>query len=164
MAQYIQVAQLELGGYHFMHGLADQLTLIIEPCVYNSDEAPLEYLYKQFEAWLKLREIQYEAHKGSWSIRAEDYGLYDQLKSEAGLHFFYGSFGSPVPVRLRLDRPGATDEMPESERIIRIYDRGNTLIDLRSGFANDYFTTPGEWNLLLFAGWSESTRKLKPGF
>ena len=149
---YLMVAQLEHSGKFFLLDQFDRLTIRLEACVNNQDEKPLEFLFDQYRNWLEAREITHEANSGNYTIECEDFGLKMLLQGEAGLHFFVGPFGSPLPIRLILEDAASRDSLHQQDEVIRIYDRENTLTDLRTGLTIDYYTSPDEWNVLVFAG------------
>lgn len=154
---YLNVAFLQLFARGVFKEETQKVTLHFKSCITGMGKKEIEFLAKQFEALLKQLEISHELAENHEQIIAEGHSLTDLLSGEVGIHLFYRSHENPLPVKVTLELEN--QKIIESPaQVIRIYDRSNTLTDLRTGFTNDANITVEEFKLLLYAGIEEDLR------
>lgn len=148
---YLDVAFFALHTKGFLKGNADEVEIEYQSCIDGKGNKEIEYLMDLHSAFFKDAEIQYEANTKAKTIIAESHSLYNLLQGEKGIHLFYRTHQTPLPIRINVRLIGTKNEDVET-KVIRLYDLKGTLSDLRSGFSNDVNILPKEFKLLLFAG------------
>ncbi len=155
---YLDVAFFALHTKGFLKGRADEIEISYASCIDGKGAKELDFLMDLHTSYFKEAEIQFEINQSARTIVAESHSLYDLMQGEQGIHLFYRTHQTPLPIRVEvrmLDEDNKFTEM----RVIRLYDLKATLSDLRSGFSNDVNITPKEFKLLLFAGLQNHLRK-----
>ena len=141
----------------FPKGKADEVVIKYSSCIDGKGKKEIDYLMDLHTAYFKYTDIQFEANKKAKSITAESHSLYDLMKGERGIHLFYRTHQTPLPIKIEVTLTNHKEEYTNMN-VIRLYDLKATLSDLRSGFSNDVNILPKEFKLLLFAGLEQQLR------
>jgi ATP-dependent Clp protease ATP-binding subunit ClpC len=131
-----------------LSGKTEKWRLKIQSCITGMGENEVAFLIEKYSALLKLIDIYHDANTKDGSIEIEGYGVSQLLSGELGVHLFYTAHRNPLPVSVSLHE----NSQNPSYQVVRIYDSGITLTDLRTGFSNDINITPDELLLLVYAG------------
>ncbi|NRA49083.1 MAG: hypothetical protein HRU12_08105 [Phaeodactylibacter sp.] len=132
------------------------MRLQVRSSIIGLGDTEVVFLMDRYMELLQMLDLSPDRNKEAQYIDVEGYGLRALLEGEAGIHLFYTSNRTPIPVQVTLD--GHQD--PEyAHRVIRIYDSGHTVTDLRTGFANAANITAEEFLLLVYAGVPAQLRK-----
>lgn len=150
LISYFDLTFLETMLAGFLAQETDKVALRLESCVTHAGEAEIEFLLHQYSLLLNSMDISHSVMPDQKGIEAEEHSLARLLDSEAGLHLFYTSAGTPVPIKLSLVKNGNVQKPPT--QVIRIYDGKETQADLRTGYTNMFSMTAEEMKLLLYGG------------
>jgi ATP-dependent Clp protease ATP-binding subunit ClpC len=149
---YVHVSLLKLFAKGFLAGHTDTIRLKIQSLITGLGEREVAFLLEKYVMLLQALDIQHDLDEENQLITAEGHSLTALLRGETGIHLFYAAHTNPLPVRVSLwkdqERQGAESDF----QVVRVYDGGQTLTDLRSGFSNAMNLTSQEFKLLLFAG------------
>jgi len=149
---FLNVFILEGAAKRFLRKESDQVLIRIQTAVAGLGKEEIALLREQYVKVFEALDIPFQAPTDSSWIELEGYGLYDLLKNEAGIHLFYGLQQAMIPIKITVERKEDKKLLKMPLKVIRIYNGGNTLIDLRSGFSNIMPVTANEFKLLLYAG------------
>ncbi len=149
---FLNVIILEGAAKRFLRKESDQILIRIQTAVAGLGKEEIALLHQQYIKVFETLDIPFQATATSAVIELEGYGLYDLLKNEAGIHLFYGLQQAMIPIKITVEKKGDKSRSKTNLKIIRVYNGGNTLIDLRSGFSNIMPITANEFKLLLYAG------------
>ncbi len=149
---FLNVFILEGAAKHFLRKESDQILIRIQTAVAGLGKEEIALLHEQYIKVFETLDIPFQASTNSALIEVEGYGLYDLLKNEAGIHLFYGLQQAMIPIKITVEKKGDNNISKPNLKVIRVYNGGNTLIDLRSGFSNIMPVTANEFKLLLYAG------------
>ncbi len=155
---YLDVAFLGLYAKGFLKERTDEVTIQYNSCIDGKGKKEVEFLMDMHISYFKYADIQYEVNRKANKIVAESHSLYELMKGERGIHLFYRSHQTPLPIRIEILSPDH-DAMESVMKVIRLYDLKATLTDLRTGFSNDVNITPSELKLILYAGLEEKVRE-----
>lgn len=155
---YLNVAFLQLFARGVFKEETQKVTLHFTSCITGMGKKEVQFLAKQFAAILEELDIAHELAEDKSHIVAEGHSLTDLLQGEVGIHMFYRSHENPLPVKVSIEQAGVAI-VDSPAKVIRIYDRSNTLTDLRTGFTNEANITVEEFKLLLYAGIREELRR-----
>ncbi|MCF8245901.1 MAG: AAA family ATPase [Saprospiraceae bacterium] len=150
LVSYFDLTFLESMLKGFLNQKTEKVVLRLSSAVTNAGVAEMEFLLNQYSLLLSAMDIAHDILTDLRSIEAEEHSLGTLLAGEAGLHLFYINNGTPVPIRLSLEKDGI--QLPSPPLVIRIYDGKDTQVDLRTGYTNTFAMTPDEMKLLLFGG------------
>jgi hypothetical protein len=104
-------------------------------------------------------DLDFKINQTNRTITAESHSLYELLKGEHGIHLFYLPYQNPIPIFVKIEAENE-ESMPFYQlKVIRFYDKLNTLTDLRTGLTNAVNMNVSEFRLLLFAGLEMMLRK-----
>lgn len=152
LEHYLDVAFLDLAARGFVNQQSDVVTISFESKINNQGEEMIQFLFDQYQRLLKELDLTFEIDKENKAITTEGHALYDLLKGEHGIHLFYLPYQNPIPIFTKI-KAKDTENQPFSElKVIRLYDKFNTVTDLRTGLTNAGVMNIGEFRLLLFAG------------
>lgn len=149
IADFLDVTFLLGTADEFANRRLEKIALVCQSCVDGMGEKETEFLLKQYAGFLQLYDIATHIDEKTATLTAEGYGLAKWLASEAGIHLFYLGQQHPLPVRIILQEPAG---MLTSNTVLRVYDKGRTITDLRTGFSNAENMTAREFQLLVYAG------------
>ena len=148
---FLNLAFLELMLKGFLDEKTDKVSLKLASCVTNAGKEEVKYLLNLYSKLFDRLDISHQVEEELGTITAEEFGLYNLLAGENGIHLFYPAHNIPVPVRLTVCLDGKTPETA-SIQVIRIYDNLESVTDLRTNYSNMASLTPDEFKLLLYAG------------
>jgi hypothetical protein len=152
LEHYLDVAFLDLAARGFVNQQSDVVTISFESKINNQGEEMIQFLFEQYQRLLKALDLTFEIDKENKAITTEGHALYDLLKGEHGIHLFYLPYQNPIPIFTKI-KAKDTEIQPFSKwKVIRLYDKFNTVTDLRTGLTNAGVMNIGEFRLLLFAG------------
>jgi ATP-dependent Clp protease ATP-binding subunit ClpC len=154
---YLDVAFLALHTKGFLKGNADEVEIKYTSCIDGKGRKETNYLMDLHKAYFKDTNIQFEVNEKANTIIAESHSLFELMKGERGIHLFYRTHQTPLPIRIEVNTIGKRNSL-DGMNVIRLYDLKATLSDLRTGFSNDVQITPKEFKLILFAGLSPQFR------
>jgi ATP-dependent Clp protease ATP-binding subunit ClpC len=138
--------QLQLNGV--LSGAPDKCELMIYSYIDGMGQEEIAYLLSNYTELLKSLDISHIVNEEKSSIHMEGFSLRTLLEGEIGIHLFYTAHRNPLPIIVRF-----IDKKEENTReVVRIYDSGATLTDLRTGFSNAVNITSEELLLLVYAG------------
>lgn len=157
--QYISVALVLLAGEQLLEGTLEQVRLQLDCFVSNRGSDQIRELLQIYRNFLEDQEISFQIEVTNGVLEMEGYGLSSLLQGETGIHLFYRGNVPPLPIRLRLFKNGRQLFEQNDYRVVRIYDHTSTLTDLRTGFTNSFWITPGEFKMLIYAGLPGKARK-----
>jgi ATP-dependent Clp protease ATP-binding subunit ClpC len=148
----LQLPALKTGGGH-------QHYLRFSSFVEGLGGPEIEYLVERYESLLKLLDWPYEIDKERKTIEIRAYAVPELLHGERGIHLFYPQHRNPIPVQVTLSTKNKDVVQQQDLRVIRVYNQGQTLTDLRTGFSNAANITADEFALLVYAGVNRSLRR-----
>ena len=149
---FLNVFILEGAAKRFLRKESDQVLIRIQTAVAGLGKEEIVLLHEQYIKVFEALDISFQASTNSSLIELEGYGLYDLLKDETGIHLFYGIQQAMIPIKIMVERKDDRSVLKKPLKVIRVYNGGNILIDLRSGFSNIMPVTANEFKLLLYAG------------
>ena len=153
---FLTVAVLQIQQRAVLIKPPGKMRLQVRSSIIGLGDTEVVFLMDRYMELLQMLDLSPDRNKEAQYIDVEGYGLRALLEGEAGIHLFYTSNRTPIPVQVTLD--GHQD--PEyAHRVIRIYDSGHTVTDLRTGFANAANITAEEFLLLVYAGVPAQLRK-----
>ncbi len=154
---YLDVAFIGLFAKGFLDEQSDIVTMRFSSCIEGTGEKEIKFLMQIVLDYFKDAEVQFEVNHSHKTITAEAHSLHEIIKGERGIHLFYRSHQTPLPIRVEIETLGKKSAK-EVMKVIRLYDLKATLTDLRTGFSNDINITPKEFKLILYAGLDENLR------
>ena len=140
----------------FIRNKKDKLEIRISSLVGGLGRDEINYLLDRYEAFLRHADLHIRVRKNSGKIEIEGYGVYDLLAGETGIHMFNSTFKSSLPLLVWVCSEGTPEEPLPPLNVLRVYDNGKLLNDIRTGYTVDMQITPQEFKLLLYAGIIES--------
>ena len=149
---FLNVFILEYATKGFLQQQRDHLILRIETAAAGIGKEETTLLLEQYKAIFEVLDISFTSNPKLGEIELDGFGLYNLLMGEEGIHLFHGTQQAMTPIRVTLKRMNSTVKRDSVLKVIRVYNGGNTLIDLRTGFTNALPLTPHEFKLLLYAG------------
>lgn len=149
IADFLDVTFLLGASEDFIGRRLEKITLICQSCVDGMGDKEAAFLIRQYAGFLQLYDIATQMNEKTASLTAEGYGITKWLAGEAGIHLFYLGQQYPLPIRLTIESSAGT---LTSNTVLRVYDSGRTLTDLRTGFSNAVNMTAREFQLLVYAG------------
>ena len=156
---YLTVVFLRLQARGFFRNRSDQVRIQLSSCISGLGKDQIDYLLDRYGSMLTALEIPFQrAAKENW-IEAEYHGLYDLLRGEEGLHLFYLSHQNPIPLRVEVFLKDKQRKQTPSFRVLRIYDEGSTLSDLRTELTNAIHISGEEFRVLIYGGLSNDLRR-----
>ncbi len=150
LVSYFDLTFLECMLEDFLAQKTEKVVIRLESCVTHAGQSEIEFLINQYSLLLTSMDISHHIMQDLKGIEADEHSLGRLLVGEAGLHLFYTSGGTPLPIRFSLTVNGV--ELPEKQLVIRIYDGKDTQVDLRTGYSNTFRMTSEELKLLLYGG------------
>ncbi|MEQ8702417.1 MAG: AAA family ATPase [Phaeodactylibacter sp.] len=153
---FLTVAVLQLQQRAVLLKPPGKLRLQVASCIIGLGQPEVAFLLDRYMELLQLLDLSPARNDEAQYIDVEGYGLRALLEGESGIHLFYTTNRTPIPVSVSID--GHQD--PEyGHRVVRLYDAGHTITDLRTGFANAVNITAEEFLLLVYAGVPAQLRK-----
>jgi len=149
---FLNVFILEYATKGFLQQRRDHLILRIETAAAGIGKEETTLLLEQYKALFEVLDISFKANPKLGEMELDGFGLYDLLIGEEGIHLFHGTQQAMTPIRVTFERINSTLKRQSVLKVIRVYNGGNSLIDLRTGFTNALPLTPHEFKLLLYAG------------
>jgi len=149
----MMILQIQLKGV--LSGVPERCELVLESCITGMGKAEIAFLMEKYDALLSLLDIHHKVDKEASKIEIEGFSASQLLAGEAGIHLFYTAHRNPLPIRVYFN--GQNNQYKYV--VIRIYDSGSTLTDLRTGFTNDINITADELMLLMYAGMPAQLRQ-----
>lgn len=146
---FLMVAVLQIQQRSVLLKPPGTIRLQMRSCIIGLGQQEAEFLLDQYTALLQLLDLLPTVNREALYLEAEGYGLRVLLEGEAGVHLFYTANRNPIPISVTI---GEHRDPAADRRVIRIYDGGHTITDLRTGFANAANITAEEFMLLLYAG------------
>ncbi len=159
LEHYLDVAFLELAAKGFLNQQYDKITIAFESKINNQGKEMIYFLFEQYQNLLKGLDFIFEIDKQKLTITSEGHSLYQLFKGEHGIHLFHIPYQNPVPIFVKIITENTDNQSFRHLKVIRLYDKLNTLTDLRTGFTNAVKMNVGEFRLLLFAGLDVDLRK-----
>lgn len=147
------ILQLQLKGV--LSGPPDHCEMYIKSYITGLGQQEALFLLEKYTALFKLLDISHTVDKKNGKIAVEGFSIRKLLAGELGIHLFYTAHRNPLPIQVSLQGEHSNHQ----NKVIRIYDSGNTLTDLRTGFSNAANITADELLLLVYAGISTNIRK-----
>jgi ATP-dependent Clp protease ATP-binding subunit ClpC len=148
LSSFLDVTFLETALDGFLSGQTEAVKLSFRSGVNQAGDDEINWLSGIYTKLLANLDVVVKVADNKKSITAEGYGLYKLLTGERGIHLFYVAHKVPLPVMVTIG-----DEGPEQPmKVVRLYDGGETLTDLRTGYTNQFNISPEELKLLLFGG------------
>lgn len=147
------ILQLQLKGV--LSGPPDYCEMRIKSYITGLGQQETLFLLEKYTALFKLLDISHTVDKESGKIAIEGFSIRELLTGELGIHLFYTAHRNPLPIQVLLKG----EHSNHKNKVIRVYDSGNTLTDLRTGFSNAANITADELLLLVYAGISANLRK-----
>ena len=147
---FLNVAFLKLFARGFLDNEPQKAYLRLYSCIVGMGEAEVKFLAELYVAFFKEMDIAHTLAKDYSHIIIEGHAFADLLAGEIGIHLFYQSHQNPLPIRVELELNNSN--VVKEVKVIRIYDKDNTLTDLRTGFTNAVNITAEEFKLLVYAG------------
>ena len=155
IANFFNISILQLFAKSVFNGKTERIRLEARSLITGLGKDKILFLLDKYDLLLKELNVQYQFDKEALSITAEGYGLSELFAGETGIHLFYLAHMNPLPIRVQLWKDDERIITKNDFKVIRVYDGGHTLTDLRSGFSNVMNITPQEFKLLLYAGFQE---------
>lgn len=155
---FLNVAFLKLFARGFLHDEPEKTYLRLQSCITGMGEEEITFLAELYASFFKEMDIAHTIADDKSHIVIEGHALADLLEGETGIHLFYHSHQNPLPVRVELESEDSGEIRKAANKVIRIYDKDNTLTDLRTGFTNAVNITAEEFKLLVFAGIDKKIR------
>lgn len=148
---YLEVSFLKLFSTNFIKNNSEELTLRIESCINNEGEKEMEFLFELYKKLFDFLGIENKEGDDKQHLILNGYSLTDLLYGEEGIHLFNIPYQNPIPIRVTLET-GKKRRNPNLNKVIRVYDRPNTLTDLRTEYTNAINITAEEFSLMIYAG------------
>jgi ATP-dependent Clp protease ATP-binding subunit ClpC len=139
----------EMSAEAFLKGELDRVELRFDCLVAGQGVEELDYLMENYRVLFDHLDIDFEEDEENRSLTVEEFGILPLLCNEGGIHLFYLPNRNPLPLRI-LIKPNKSTHSPWN--VIRTYNDGKTLSDLRTGLLTDYEVNGREMKILLFAG------------
>ena len=156
---FLNVAFLSLFTQGFIEGEPDQLTFAFQSCITGMGNWEIDFLMDKYAKFFEELDISYKLKKKQRKIEAEGYGLGNLLAGEEGIHLFYTTQQTPLPIRLKISQKESKKRQTKDFKVVRIFDKATTLTDLRSGFSNVANYSVNEFKFFLYAGITDQLRQ-----
>ena len=156
---YLKVAFSQLGTQAVLSNRFDEIEIQFQSLITGMGQWEIHFLMDQYEFLFKEMDINYSLNRKHQRINVEGHALFHMLYGEMGIHLFYATHQSPLPIQLTLRNLNQAPEPKPLMQVIRVYDGGRTLTDLRTGFSNNADLNVNEFQVLLFAGIRKSIRE-----
>jgi ATP-dependent Clp protease ATP-binding subunit ClpC len=156
---FLKVAFLHLQLLAITDGREQICRLQFSSFVEGFGKKEIDYLIKHYAALLTMLDLPHQLDEEANEIAIKTFGADSILQGEIGIHLFYTLHRNPVPIQVALlDEEGDPIGLPNT-KVVRIYDKGETLTDLRTGFSNAANITVEEFALLVYAGIDSQLRQ-----
>lgn len=146
---FLTVAVLQIQQRGVLIKPPGTLRLQVQSRIIGLGHAEVSFLLDKYMEVLQLLDLSPTLEEEGQYIDIEGYGLRALLEGESGIHLFYTANRTPIPVSVTI---GGHQDPEYSHQVIRLYDAGHTITDLRTGFANAANITAEEFLLLVYAG------------
>ncbi len=146
---YLKTAYLELASEDFLKGNSGNITIRFQSYIDGLGNTHIQYLIQQYKALLEALDANIELDEKTQTIQAEGYALARLFQTEVGIHLFQDAANTPIPIHVHID---SSFEGKKEDAIIRIYDREDTVTDLRLSCTLVKACTAMEQWLLLLGG------------
>ncbi len=134
-----------------MTGNPDHVEIGFRSRVHGMGQEQVAHQMQIFGRLLRDLDIHFELDKQRSVITAAGYGLRRLLSGEEGLALYYLADGTPVPIQVTVYEAGDPSDTADSFTLLRIFDSGQTAIDLRSGWMGRYELPPMEFRAFLYS-------------
>ncbi len=148
LSHYLDLAMLELQLPFVLKKQLQRCRIEARPRISGLGAWEAAFLINKYAQLLSLMDIQHQKYPDEGYLEAEGFGLSELFEGEEGIHLFYSTHRSPLPVFVALS---AALPVEKASRVVRIYHGRETLTDLYTGYSNVFDLSPDEFKLLLFA-------------
>ncbi|MEM0993808.1 MAG: AAA family ATPase [Bacteroidota bacterium] len=138
-----EVLLLELGCQHYFEVGEDHVLFQIQSCAKGYGEYECQFLMEHYEQLFKALDWGYQKLDNAFRIQA--HAALPLLQAETGIHLFYTNYNMPIPIQISANEHTSND-------VIRVYDSGDTMTDLRSHYIVHLDFTAQEFKLILLGG------------
>ncbi|MBK6904577.1 MAG: ATP-dependent Clp protease ATP-binding subunit [Saprospirales bacterium] len=157
---YLDVIFLELTRLAIQKKRLDQGYFKVESYLSGKGKEQVAQLLTWYAELMEFMGIPGKLDLDQQKLEVEGYGVAELFKAEQGIHLFFLSQETPLPIMTFWVTKGKEhSRKKEQHTILRLYDENKTITDLRSGFTNTFHITTEELKLLVFAGLPEALRK-----
>ncbi|MFK7810444.1 MAG: AAA family ATPase [Saprospiraceae bacterium] len=147
---YLSVRFMKLFARGFLSNKEDDLVLKFTPLTDLDHEQEQEDLTLMYVSLLEDMDIPFSRDKNE--ISTKWYNIADFFEQEAGVHLFHRSHKNPILIRLDILKNGQTLNTTQQNKIIRVYERGSIIYDLRTNLTNEYVISPAELKVFIYGG------------
>ncbi|MFT7453219.1 MAG: hypothetical protein ACI9VN_003956, partial [Patescibacteria group bacterium] len=134
----------------FLSNSVDDISLRFVPLTDLEHEQEQEDLILMYLRLLEDLDIPFTRKEDV--IELKWYNIAAFLSGELGVHLFHRSHKNPILIRLDMIENGKTINIENQNKIIRVYERGGIIYDLRTNLTNVYGITAAELKVLVFGG------------
>ncbi|MFT6017344.1 MAG: ATP-dependent Clp protease ATP-binding subunit ClpC [Flavobacteriales bacterium] len=147
---YLSVRFMKLFTRGFLSNSVDDISLRFVPLTDLEHEQEQEDLILMYLRLLEDLDIPFTRKEDV--IELKWYNIAAFLSGELGVHLFHRSHKNPILIRLDMIENGKTINIENQNKIIRVYERGGIIYDLRTNLTNVYGITAAELKVLVFGG------------
>ncbi len=156
---FLNVFLLQLAARSFQKQITDIIVLCLETGIVGLGDTQIDYLFEHYRGVFEMLDIKIVEDRKTRTITAEGYALYDLFKGEEGIHLFYSVQQTIIPIKLIIRKQAEEKIAQRLLKVVRVYNKADTLTDVRTNFSNAIRITPSEFKLLLFAGVEKRLRE-----
>ncbi|MEM9886855.1 MAG: AAA family ATPase [Bacteroidota bacterium] len=134
---------LELCCRNYFELGEDHVLFSIQSCAKGYGAYESKFLMDRYESLFK--ELDWGYKRMEKAFRVDAHAAQHLLQAETGIHLFYTNYNMPIPIQISANEQ-------TSNTVIRVYDGGDTMTDLRSHYIIHLDFTPQEFKLILLGG------------
>jgi len=134
----------------FLKDNLEEIEVQFTSYISNSGKDEIEYLLEIYKNLANDLGVEYKVNKKLGNLTIKGFNISKILDREQGIHLFYITHHSPIPIKLTLRKNGKV--LRDYYKIIRVYNGTDTLTDIRSGYTTAINLTALELKLLVYAG------------
>ncbi len=148
----INVRLLEIQAEHFEMNNWQEVELKFSSLVHNRGHAYLSFVFEKYTALFSKLKILKSMDDRKKSMKVEGYGVYELVKHEYAIHLFLTKHGASIPIRVEVSRTNENETDRTEIDVCKVYQEGQTMLDLKSGFLNLIDFNTEELMVMFFAG------------
>ena len=149
---FLKVHLLELQTAAFVEGNWQVVDFRFIALVQERSQPYIAYLFDKYKALFEFLNILKSHDPEKKSLTIEGYGVWDLVRNEQAIHLFLTRQSYPVPIQVEVFQNGKKRKTQTEMKVGKVYQYGQTMLDLKSGLLNLYDFNTEEHLLMLYMG------------
>jgi len=148
----LEVHLLEHQTNAFVKGDWQVVDLLFYALVQEQNQTFITYLYEKYKTLFEHLNILKSHDDHHKKLTLEGYGIWDLVRQEHAIHLFLTRQTHPVPIQVEVTLQGEKQGEQPRMTVTKVYQYGQTMLDLKSGLLNLYDFNLEEHLLMFYMG------------